>query len=104
MGNYRFADSSVKTGTEESAGVRLRRMTTDVEAYICGIKFGSVGSVTVSQPDADGKVTFKEGFDASNVESWNKDDTDVEPKPEPELQRQSRPSLIPSKATNSLKS
>ena len=82
---YKFADSSVKTGTEESAGVRLRRMTTDVEAYICGIKFGSVGSVTVSQPDADGKVTFKEGFDASNVESWNKDDTDVEPKPEPEL-------------------
>lgn len=82
---YKFADSSVKTGTEESAGVRLRRMTTDVEAYICGIKFGSVGSVTVSQPDADGKVTFKEEFDASNVESWNKDDTDVEPKPEPEL-------------------
>ena len=39
----------------------------------------------LSQPDADGKVTFKEGFDASNVESWNKDDTDVEPKPEPEL-------------------
>lgn len=82
---YMFETTSFSKGTEDSYGVRLRRMTTDVEAYICGIKFGSAGSVTVSEPDEDGNVTFTEGFDDSNVESWNKDDSDVEPKPESEL-------------------
>lgn len=84
-GIYKFGNTNLKKGTADTAGLRLRRMTTDVEAYICGITFGSVGSVSVSKPDSDGKVTVTEGFDASKVESWNKDDSDTEPKPEPEM-------------------
>ncbi len=84
-GIYKFENTNLKKGTADTAGLRLRRMTTDVEAYICGITFGRVGSVSVSKPDSDGKVTVTEGFDASKVESWNKDDSDTEPKPEPEM-------------------
>lgn len=84
-GIYKFETTSVSKGDATTAGFRLRRMTTDIEAYICGITFGSVGSITVSEPDDEGNVTVTEGFDDSNVESWEKDDSDVEPKPESEL-------------------
>ncbi|MDO4166847.1 MAG: cellulase family glycosylhydrolase, partial [Eubacteriales bacterium] len=82
---YKFETTSVSKGDADTAGFRLRRMTTDVEGYICGIAFGTVGSVTVSEPDESGTVTVTEGFDDSNVESWEKDESDIEPKPESEM-------------------
>lgn len=86
-GIYEFADTKLSNGSPDdtTAGLRLRRMTNDIEAYICGIKFGSVGSVTIGKPDSDGNVTVTEGFDTSKIESKEKDDTDIEPKPESEM-------------------
>lgn len=86
-GVYEFSTTKLSNGSpnDTSAGFRLRRMTTDIEGYICGIKFGSVGLVTVSAPDEDGNVTVTKGFDESQVESKEKDDTDIEPKPESEM-------------------
>ncbi|MBO5485008.1 MAG: cellulase family glycosylhydrolase [Lachnospiraceae bacterium] len=73
-GNYKFETTSVNKGSDDNtAGIRLTRMTTDVEAYMIGIVFGSVGSVSIDQ---SGNVT--NGFDetSANVESWNLDDSD----------------------------
>lgn len=86
-GIYKFENTAIKKGDENTAGLLLRRMTTDVEAYICGIDFNDsrIKPISVSKPDDDGNVTFSQGFDSSKVESWNKDDSDEEPKPEEEL-------------------
>lgn len=81
-GNYQFYDTSVNktnkdstiASTNDSNGIRLTRMTNDVEAYIIGIVFGSVGSVSI---DAEGNIT--KGFDPSSItlESQEYDDSDI---------------------------
>lgn len=75
-GNYVFTETAVTKGSDdESAGIRLTRMTNDgVEARIIGIVFGSVASVSV-----DEKGNFTKGFDekAANVEDWELDDSDT---------------------------
>ncbi len=78
--NYKFYDTAVSkvpkgvTATDDTQGIRLTRMTTDVEAYIIGIVFGSVGSVSVAK---DGTIT--KGFDPSKIklESTSFDDSDL---------------------------
>lgn len=89
-GIYKFAESSITKGAvsgteDQTQGMWLRRMSNDIEGYICGIKFGSVGSVTISKPDESGNVTVTDGFDESKLESTSKDSTDVKPKSEAEL-------------------
>lgn len=105
-GIYKFAESGLtkgapsgfKEGTQESAandtqGMWLRRMSKDVEGYICGIKFGSVGSVTISEPNNQGEVTVTEGFDESKVESTAKDKSDEKPKSDAEIKSETEDEL-----------
>ncbi len=102
-GNYLFADTAVSKGSDDkTAGIRLTRRTTDVEAYIIGIVFGDVASLSFSAPSKDGTVvstggavtitatggavSVTKGFDAAkaNVESHELDETDEAPKSEEE--------------------
>lgn len=74
-GNYVFPANGMSKGKSEStAGVLLRRMTTDVEGYIIGIVFAGGKSVSVSE---DGTITA--GFDPSSItlESQTADDSDI---------------------------
>ena len=78
-GIYKFADCGLSKGqTDAGTGVRLTRMTNDVDAYIVGLVFAAGRSVTVSKPDSEGNVTFTDGYKVpSDLESWNLDSTDV---------------------------
>lgn len=73
-GNYVFPANGMSKGTSaETAGVLLRRMTTDVEGYIIGIVFAGGKSVSVAE---DGTIT--KDFDPSSItlESQTADDSD----------------------------
>ena len=78
-GIYKFADCGLSKGqTDAGTGVRLTRMTNDVDAYIVGLVFAAGRSVTVSKPDSEGNVTFTDGYKVpSDLESWDLDSTDV---------------------------
>ncbi len=79
-GNYVFNDSSVSKGTDdETAGVRLTRMTTDVEAYIIGIVFTSGSTTYAVSLDEEGNMTSGFDVNAANIESWELDTTDYSP-------------------------
>lgn len=72
--NYVFPDCGLTKGTTlDDTGIRLTRMTTDVECKIIGVVFGSGESISVAE---DGTIT--EGFDPSRIvlESQAADSTD----------------------------
>ena len=74
-GNYVFPDNGMNKGIDaDSAGVALRAMTTDVDAYIIGIVFAGGKSVTL---DEDGTIHATD-FDPSDydLESMELDDSD----------------------------